>query len=295
MLSGSFAAARQDPKRRRSLPIPKSVADMKTFTPDSSVVSDVIPSPNFGDRNKGRAPDMILLHYTGMPDVEGALARLCQAGTEVSAHYVVLEDGRIVQCVPEIEARLACRAVVLGRRGGHQLLLDRHRDRQSRPRLGLSGFPAAPGRGGDRAVPRHHHPPRHPAASRAGAFRRRARPQAGPRREIPLARAVGFRRRALGAAGADRAGRCDEAGCRRRRGAGAAARAGRLRLRPDAQRALRRTRRRKSSPRSSAISVRKRSTASPTASTLATLHALLSGLPARQAMHVATDVLAGRP
>jgi N-acetylmuramoyl-L-alanine amidase len=101
MLSGSFAAARQDPKRRRSLPIPKSVADMQSFTPDSSVVSDVIPSPNFGDRNKGRAPDMILLHYTGMPDVEGALARLCQAGTEVSAHYVVLEDGRIVQCVPE--------------------------------------------------------------------------------------------------------------------------------------------------------------------------------------------------
>lgn len=74
---------------------------MKTFTPDSSVVSDVIPSPNFGDRNKGRLPDMILLHYTGMPDVEGALAKLCTAGTDVSAHYVVLEDGRIVQCVPE--------------------------------------------------------------------------------------------------------------------------------------------------------------------------------------------------
>jgi N-acetylmuramoyl-L-alanine amidase len=46
-------------------------------------------------------PDMILLHYTGMPDAEGALAQLCTAGTDVSAHYVVLEDGRIVQCVPE--------------------------------------------------------------------------------------------------------------------------------------------------------------------------------------------------
>jgi N-acetylmuramoyl-L-alanine amidase len=74
---------------------------MKTFTPDSSVVSDVIPSANFGDRNLGRLPDMIVLHYTGMPDVEGALARLCTAGSDVSAHYVVLEDGRIVQCVPE--------------------------------------------------------------------------------------------------------------------------------------------------------------------------------------------------
>jgi N-acetylmuramoyl-L-alanine amidase len=74
---------------------------MKTFTPDSSIASDVIPSMNYGERNKGRLPDMILLHYTGMPDVEGAIAQLCTAGTDVSAHYIVLEDGRIVQCVPE--------------------------------------------------------------------------------------------------------------------------------------------------------------------------------------------------
>jgi N-acetylmuramoyl-L-alanine amidase len=101
MMQGSFASVGSDSKRRRALPIPKGNADMQTFTPDSSVVSDVIPSANYGDRAKDRAPDMILLHYTGMPDVEGALARLCTAGTDVSAHYVVLEDGRIVQCVPE--------------------------------------------------------------------------------------------------------------------------------------------------------------------------------------------------
>jgi len=77
------------------------MANMTTFTPDSSIASDVIPSANYGERNKGRQPDMILLHYTGMPDVEGAIAQLCTAGTDVSAHYVVLEDGRIVQCVPE--------------------------------------------------------------------------------------------------------------------------------------------------------------------------------------------------
>ncbi|GAB1716752.1 MAG: negative regulator of AmpC, AmpD [Nitrobacter sp.] len=74
---------------------------MPTFVPDSSVVSDTVPSMNFGDRAKGRQPDMIVLHYTGMPDVEGALARLCTSGTDVSAHYVVLEDGRVVQCVQE--------------------------------------------------------------------------------------------------------------------------------------------------------------------------------------------------
>src|SRR2546429_5737257 len=101
MSSGSFASAGFDSKRQRALPIPRATASMKTFTPDSSIASDVIPSANYGDRNMGRVPDMIVLHYTGMPDVEGAIAKLCTAGTDVSAHYIVLEDGRIIQCVPE--------------------------------------------------------------------------------------------------------------------------------------------------------------------------------------------------
>src|SRR6201747_479843 len=101
MALGSFTSAGIDSKRQRALPVPRANADMKTFTPDSSIASDVIPSANFGDRTRARLPDMIVLHYTGMPDVEGAIARLCTAGTDVSAHYIVLEDGRIVQCVPE--------------------------------------------------------------------------------------------------------------------------------------------------------------------------------------------------
>src|SRR6476620_9795262 len=101
MSSGASTPSGSDSKRQRVLPVPKAAASMRAFEPDSSIVSDIIPSPNYGERNKARQPDMIVLHYTGMPDVEGALARLCTAGTEVSAHYVVLEDGRIVQCVPE--------------------------------------------------------------------------------------------------------------------------------------------------------------------------------------------------
>lgn len=64
------------------------------------MVADVMPSPNYDER-KGGAPDMILLHYTGMQTGEAALERLCAPGSKVSAHYVVFEDGRIVQCVPE--------------------------------------------------------------------------------------------------------------------------------------------------------------------------------------------------
>lgn len=74
---------------------------MSSFLPDSSVVSGVTPSANFNERKDGRAPDMIVLHYTGMMDAQSALNRLTVAGTDVSAHYVVLEDGSIIQCVKE--------------------------------------------------------------------------------------------------------------------------------------------------------------------------------------------------
>ena len=78
-------------------------ADMTSFVPDSSVVSTVTPSPNYGDRKGLLSPNMIVLHYTGMADAASAIVRLCTEGTEVSAHYVVLEDGNIVQLVREAE------------------------------------------------------------------------------------------------------------------------------------------------------------------------------------------------
>jgi N-acetylmuramoyl-L-alanine amidase len=74
---------------------------MPTFPPDSFIVSDIVPSPNLDERKDGRPPDMILLHYTGMQTGEAALARLTTAASKVSSHYVVFEDGRIVQCVQE--------------------------------------------------------------------------------------------------------------------------------------------------------------------------------------------------
>jgi len=58
------------------------------------------PSPNHNER-QGGAADMLLLHYTGMETGEGALARLCDPEAQVSAHYLVFEDGRIVSMVDE--------------------------------------------------------------------------------------------------------------------------------------------------------------------------------------------------
>lgn len=60
-----------------------------------------LASPNFGDRRGVAAPSMIILHYTGMQSAEAALARLCDPAAQVSAHYLVDEDGAVVQMVEE--------------------------------------------------------------------------------------------------------------------------------------------------------------------------------------------------
>ena len=57
------------------------------------------PSPNFNERRA--PPDILVLHYTGMRTGEEALARLRDPAAEVSAHYLVEEDGRIFSLVPE--------------------------------------------------------------------------------------------------------------------------------------------------------------------------------------------------
>ena len=72
---------------------------MKDFAPDYSLAK-VLASPNHGPR-RDREPDAIVLHYTGMATGAAALARLCDPASDVSAHYVVEEDGRIFQLVPE--------------------------------------------------------------------------------------------------------------------------------------------------------------------------------------------------
>jgi N-acetylmuramoyl-L-alanine amidase len=80
------------------------------FLPDAASVAAVRPSPNHGDR-RGRwaacGPDLLLLHYTGMPagrgltTAERAIRWLCDPVSQVSAHYVVAEDGTVTQLVPE--------------------------------------------------------------------------------------------------------------------------------------------------------------------------------------------------
>lgn len=76
-------------------------------TADTGLVNALRPSPNHGERKDGRRPSILLLHYTGMPAGRGltmaerALRWLEMPESEVSCHYVVDEDGTVVQMVAE--------------------------------------------------------------------------------------------------------------------------------------------------------------------------------------------------
>ncbi|MDP3340698.1 N-acetylmuramoyl-L-alanine amidase [Frigidibacter sp.] len=59
------------------------------------------PSPNFGDRRGGLRPSLIVLHYTAMATCAAARERLCDPSAEVSAHWLIAEDGSAEALVPE--------------------------------------------------------------------------------------------------------------------------------------------------------------------------------------------------
>tara|TARA_R110002033_G_scaffold8570_1_gene29194 strand:- start:15 stop:707 length:693 start_codon:yes stop_codon:yes gene_type:complete len=57
------------------------------------------PSPNFDERQL--PVSILVMHYTGMKDAASAINWLANPEAKVSAHYVVTEDGQIVQMVDE--------------------------------------------------------------------------------------------------------------------------------------------------------------------------------------------------
>lgn len=58
-------------------------------------------SPNFNDRSTGLPVDMLVIHYTGMKTCAEAKQRLCSLESQVSAHYLIEEDGTVHRLVDE--------------------------------------------------------------------------------------------------------------------------------------------------------------------------------------------------
>jgi N-acetylmuramoyl-L-alanine amidase len=72
-----------------------------TFAPDTLLVDVVHPAHNREARRGGAKPSLLILHYTGMSSAAKAIDWLARAESGVSCHYVIDEDGRITQMVPE--------------------------------------------------------------------------------------------------------------------------------------------------------------------------------------------------
>ncbi len=63
------------------------------------LVNKVVQSPNCNER---KLPvSMVVLHYTGMKSADEALERMCDPAAEVSAHYMIDEEGLVTSLVPE--------------------------------------------------------------------------------------------------------------------------------------------------------------------------------------------------
>ena len=226
-----------------------------------------------------RAIDMLVLHYTGMKSADDALARLIDAAAKVSSHYLVYEDGRIDQLVPE--ARRAWHAGLSSWKGvtdinscsiGIEIVNPGHE-------FGYRDFPdvqidAVIALCRDISARR-----KIPSDARAGAFRYRACAQAGPRREIPLGARRRRRRRAVGraiAAASTAQSSSRTIAARRSRSCSACSRASAMRR---TSRISTTGRRRRSSLHFSATSVPRAHDGIADRLTFATLQRLLTALP----------------
>jgi len=86
MSLGSSASDSFDSKRQRALTIARANAHMKTF---NSRFIDRFRRHRVGDYGAAtwtRLPDMMCCSTSGMPEVEGAIAKLCTVGTTFGLH-----------------------------------------------------------------------------------------------------------------------------------------------------------------------------------------------------------------
>ena len=72
--------------------------------PPMPLAYEFIASPNFGERPANTPVNFMVLHSTVEPTTEGTIGIFLRPASQVSAHFVVGKDGRVVQMVP-IEKR----------------------------------------------------------------------------------------------------------------------------------------------------------------------------------------------
>jgi len=65
------------------------------------VIPESFPSPNCDDRPEGTIIDTVVIHATVLDSIEEVSRLFAATTSQVSAHYTIDRDGRIVSHVPE--------------------------------------------------------------------------------------------------------------------------------------------------------------------------------------------------
>lgn len=74
-----------------------------SFAADTRCNCRLRKAVNFNERQGGADVDVLLLHYTGMEDGKSSENWLCVEESGVSCHYLIYENGEIVQMVAEAD------------------------------------------------------------------------------------------------------------------------------------------------------------------------------------------------
>ncbi len=73
------------------------------LNPDTNIVTRLHSSPNIEPRRITGLPSMLILHYTGLVDIDKAIDWLSRPESKVSCHYVITAGGEIIQMVAECQ------------------------------------------------------------------------------------------------------------------------------------------------------------------------------------------------
>ena len=68
-----------------------------------SIKTTINYSPNFYIKKRPKKQiDFLIIHYTGMKNEKAALSRLTKIQSQVSSHYLIKKDGKIILLVPDL-------------------------------------------------------------------------------------------------------------------------------------------------------------------------------------------------
>jgi N-acetyl-anhydromuramyl-L-alanine amidase AmpD len=89
--------------------VPATASAMALGARENSLVTRTEASPNFDEGRGGKTIDRIVIHIADVPTVQQVVNTFTNASTKKSSHYLVGQDGEVVQFVSEADTAWHCK------------------------------------------------------------------------------------------------------------------------------------------------------------------------------------------